>query len=95
MNDNEEKIKNAINAVIHDLVEELGTIEDLPTYRDHRWFDVIEGYPGMKALMYYLLGDKKRASEDLDRITARFAEIPGREKLAKKTHWCQRYNMSL
>jgi hypothetical protein len=95
VNENSEKINSEINTVIIDLVKELSLIVDLPAFRNHKWFNEIEGYPGMKALMYYLLGDKKGASKDLARIAARFAEIPNREKLAEKSYWCKRYNINL
>lgn len=84
-----------VNRKVVSVISDLRLIVDLPAFRNHNWFNQVEGYPGIKTLMYYLVGDKEEASKDLDRIVARFAEIPNREKLAEKSYWCKRYNIDL
>ncbi|WP_221797818.1 DUF4304 domain-containing protein [Oceanobacter mangrovi] len=83
-----------IDSLISPLAEWLDPISDLPSFITHPWYDVMQGDPGIKVLMHYLLGDKERASQQLDRLVRRFDEL-GRDKLADRSYWCDKYHMTL
>lgn len=92
INENHSCLSGQMELMLSDLAQDLSDVYDLASYRKSKLFDIVQGDPGMKSLIYFLNGEDYNAGKEIDRLVAQFAD---RRKLSQKSYWLERYNIDL
>ncbi len=91
-NDDLGQLKIDLENLFNDLITNLSTIKNLSSFRKHRWFEDLSGVPGMKALIYFLLGEQKNAETEINVLVNKFTD---RKMLCEKSYWTDRFNIKM